>query len=265
MVDEARGPSGPEQRSAVVSDGTYQVEARSLWLRAPAEVKLEPVTEVLPPGSGDETAQLGSSVDAEPTPEEIARQEAEKLVEQARQEAEELKRQAREQGYTDGLKEGTAQGQNQGREEGRRELTAALERWLTMGDALTEAWRSRFEGLEREVKDLAVAAAEKIVHTHVASSPETVLGVIKDALRHAADAERVTVLVNPKDLNLVREASEELAGQVKGTDRFEIVEAERVEPGSCIVETRSQVIDATARAGFETLSDTIHGSKREPR
>lgn len=261
MVDEARGPSAPEQRSAVVSDGSYRIESRSLWLRAPAEVKLEPVTEGLPPGSGDETARL----EAQLTPEEIARQEAEKIVEQARQEAEELKRQAREQGYTDGLKEGTEQGKNQGREEGHRELKAALERWLTMGDALTEAWRTRFEGLEREVKDLAVAAAERIVRTHVASSPETVLGVIKDALRHAADAERVTVLVNPKDLNLVREASEELAGQVKGTDRFEIVEAERVEPGSCIVETKSQVIDATARAGFETLSDTVHGSKREPR
>ena len=261
MADAAHSPSTPVKRSVVVSDGTYRIEPQVLWLRPSSGVTLEPVTE-LPGPLVEDTAEL-EPVEAGPSPEEIARQEAERILEAARQEVEELKRQAREQGYADGVKEGSEQGRTQGREEGQAELKETLDRWLTQGDALTEAWRRRFDGLEAEVKTLAVAIAEKIVQAHLAAAPKTVLGVIKDALRHAVEAERVTVLVNAKDIGLVKSAKEGLAALLKGTEQFEVVESEKVEPGSCVVQTKTQVIDAMCKSRLENLRDTMQGATGE--
>jgi flagellar assembly protein FliH len=198
-------------------------------------------------------------VDAGPSPEELARQEVERIVEAGRTEAEELRRTGREQGYADGLKEGMEQGKATGRDEGLAELRGALDRWLTMGDALTAAWRTRFEGLEDEIRELSLAIGEKLVLAHLAAAPDAVIGIVRDALRHAAEAGQVTVIVNPRDAALVRSAQEDLGALLKGAGRFEIIEDEKVEQGACIVETKTQVIDATRKTRTDNLRDTMRG------
>lgn len=254
-------PRTPRGHPAVLAEGTYRLDRKVRWLRPPPAVKLEPVTELVDPVemARKRAAAEAAAAEAGPTPEELARREAERIREEARAEAEDLKREAREQGYADGLKEGVEEGRSQGREEGVGELREALDRWLTMGDALTEAWRARFDALLAEVKDLSVAIAEKLVLKQLEADPDTVLGVVRDSLRHAAEAERVTVLVNPADLALVRAAKEDLLGVLQGTERFEIVEADKVEPGSCLVETRTQVIDATRKSRLEDARSVMDG------
>ena len=84
-----------------------------------------------------------------------------------------------------------------------------------------------------------------------------ILDTVREALRHAAEADLVTVLVSPRDVALVRQAREELAALLKGTGRFEIAEDQKIEPGGCVVETKSQVIDATRNAWLGSIRDSI--------
>jgi len=249
------------RRSPVVSGGSYRIDPKPVWVRPPGAVKVDLVAgktqriedEEQAAAASAEAAAAAAAAAAIPTPEELAQMEADRILAQARGEAEDLKRQGREQGYADGLKEGMEQGRAEGREEGLKELQGALERWLSMGDALAEAWKARFDGVEEEAKALAVAAAEQLVQGQLALAPDTVLAVVKDCLRRAAEAEMVTVLVSPKDIALVRAHREELAALLKGTGRFEILEEPKVEMGSCVVETKTQVIDATRSTRIENL------------
>jgi len=252
------------RRSPVVAGGSYRLEKAPIWVRPPAAVKVDLVSgETKRLDDEERAAAEATAADAAaaaaaliPTPEELAHAEGERILAAARAEAEDLKRQGREQGYADGLKEGMDQGRAEGREEGLKELRDALERWLAMGDALSEAWRARFDGVEAEAKGLAVAAAEQLVQGHLALEPDAVLAVVRDCMRRAAEAELVTVLVSPKDVALVRAHREELAALLKGTGRFEILEDPKVEGGSCIVETKTQVIDATRATRMESLQNT---------
>ncbi|MEK7475487.1 MAG: FliH/SctL family protein [Candidatus Coatesbacteria bacterium] len=251
------------RKSPVVSGGSYRLDREPVWVRPPSGVKvdleagetqrLEDENRVA--AESAEAAAAAAAAAAIPTPEELARIEADRILAAARTEAEDLKRQGREQGYADGLKEGMDQGRAEGREEGLKELKDALERWLSMGDALAEAWKARFDGVETEATGVAVAAAEQLVQGHLALAPEAVLAVVKDCLRRAAEADLVTVLVAPKDVALVRAHRDELAGLLKGTGRFEILEEPKVEAGSCLVETKTQVIDATRATRLEGLKD----------
>ncbi len=255
----------PAKRSAIVSAGSYRFDREARWLRPhvappPSEAPTEAVLpeswtpEPVPVVVEDTPAAPAEPV---PTPQELAEAEAARILEAARAEAETLKTQAHEQGYTDGIKEGTETGRMQGREEALAELRETLDRWMTMGEALTEAWRLRFQGVEEEIKDLAVAAAEQLLHAQLAATPDAVLAVVRDALRHAAEADLVTVLVSPKDVAVVRAAKDELAGLLKGTGRFELLEDAKVEAGSCIVETKTQVIDATQATRTARLRDSM--------
>jgi flagellar biosynthesis/type III secretory pathway protein FliH len=70
----------------------------------------------------------------------------------------------------------------------------------------------------------------------------------------------VTVLVSPKDIGLVRATKEDLAALLKGTGRFEIIEDSKIEPGGCVIETKTQVIDATRRTRGDNLRDFARGS-----
>lgn len=255
-------PAKPGRRSAIVSAESVTVTGAPVWVRPPSAVRIEPSA------LAEETARLEdqarreaeeSAVPAGPTPQELAQREAEAIVAAARGEADGVRREAREQGYAEGLREGHEKGVADGREEGLAELRAALDRWLAMGDALAEAWRARFEGVEAEVRDVAVAAAERLAQEQLALAPETVLNVIRDCLRRAAEAELVTVLVSPKDVALVREHRDELAKVLRGTGRFEILEEPKVEPGSCLVETKTQVIDATRATRLKGLADAMEG------
>lgn len=259
----------PPRRSAIVSAGSYRIEREARWLRAPVAMPPaqpdaeEPVPEMWTPDPVPVMVEepAAEPVEAGPSPEALARAEAERILELARQDVESLRTLAHEQGYTDGLKEGVETGKLQGREEAIAELRDTLDRWMTMGEALTEAWRIRFQGVEDEVKDLAVAIAEQLVQAHLAVAPDAVVAVVRDALRHAAEADLVTVLVNPRDIAMVRAAKDELAGLLKGTGRFELLDDPKVEPGSCIVETKTQVIDGTQATRVDRLRDSMGGSK----
>jgi flagellar biosynthesis/type III secretory pathway protein FliH len=254
MAEETR------KRSVVIADGTYRLENRRVILRTPAQFRESNLPTL---DQAAETSVLEEAIQVPPPPsaEEIARENAEKILEEARREADSIRRQASEQGYAEGLKEGVEQGKAQGRGEAVSELREALDRWLTMGDALTEAWRNRFEGFDDEMKDLAVVSAERLVEKQLELSPETIVAVIKDSLRHAAEADSVTLLVSPKDVALVRAAREDLAAMLKGTGRFDIQEDPKVAAGGCLVVTKTQLIDATNK----TRSDIVRDSMRKVR
>ncbi len=255
-------PAKPGRRSAVVAAESVTVTDAPVWVRPPAAVRLEPADLAAETARLAELDRREAEISAEPagpTPQELARLEAERIVEAARGEADGLRREAREQGYADGLREGHEKGVADGRTEGLAELRAALDRWLAMGDALAEAWRTRFADVEAEVRDVAVAAAERLAQEQLTLAPELVLGVVRDCLRRAAEAELVTVLVSPKDVALVREHRDELAKVLRGTGRFEILEEPKVEPGSCLVETKTQVIDATRATRLKGIADAMEG------
>ena len=244
------------------------MERSKVFLRPPAPVRPEEPTERVGSTSEASTAVENAEitklpVEAPPSPEELARKAAEEIVDEATRLAEDIKRSAQEQGYTDGLKEGVEQGRAQGRGEAQEELRGTLERWITMGDTLAEAWRARFAGLEEEVRDVAIAAAERLTEKELTQSPDAVLGVVRDALRHAAEAESVTLLVCPKDVALVRGAREDLVSLLKGTGRFEIQEDPKVQPGGCLVVTKTQLIDATRKTRSEIIRDSMRGGGNE--
>src|SRR5436305_2910150 len=146
--------------------------------------QLEPVA-IQRPGSG-------------PTPEEIAA-----AIEQARAE-----------GFEEGRMAGLAE--NEGRiavaEDGLRAAAGAL---VAERGAVADA-------VERSAVVLALRIAEQAIRAAVDADPDRVLDAVQGALRALVERERVLVLVNPADLEIVRAGLAPLADGLGGIGNFEV-------------------------------------------
>jgi flagellar assembly protein FliH len=158
---------------------------------------------------------------------------------------------------------GHEQGLLQGRLEAEAQMAPAIAALREAADALA-AERDRVTALaEAAAVELGLKIAEHALAGAVAAQPERVVDVVRGALRRLVDRERVTILVNPDDLDLVRAASERLAGELGGIEHCDVQAERRVGRGGAIVRTVDGEVDATlatklARAR-EVLEEELRG------
>jgi flagellar biosynthesis/type III secretory pathway protein FliH len=174
------------------------------------------------------------------------------IVSQAKADARDLREAARAQGYEEGLAAGLA--------EARARVGPAADAFAEAVSAV-EAARDELVGLvEERAVELAVAIAEKIVGAAVDVRPELVLEVVGGALRRVLERDFIVLEVNPADLELVRDAVEELTQRLGGFRRIEVVAERRVGRGGCIVRTGEGEIDARIAEQLERAAELLRES-----
>jgi flagellar assembly protein FliH len=167
------------------------------------------------------------------------------ILAEARAEAEQIRENARAEGYA----------------AGRADAIASLEPALAaltqaIGDVRAAQDDMAVE-LERRAVELGLGLARKVVAGALSVQPELVVEVVTGVLRGIVERERVTVLVNPADLEIVREAMDGIRDSLGGMDHC-VVEAERrVGRGGCLVHTPVGEIDATVETKLERAGEVV--------
>jgi flagellar assembly protein FliH len=193
-------------------------------LEAPAAVVPAPAE----PGSGPDAVMAA-----------LARAEAE---------AERLRAAAREEGLRDG------------REEALAALTPALEALTQAAEGVRGEQFVRAERLEAHAVDLALFLAEKVIGGALAVQPELVVEAVRGALRGIVERERVTVLVHPEDLEMVRAAMESMKVTLGGIEHCEVQAERRVSRGGAIVRTADGDVDARMETKLQRAREVVEAA-----
>jgi flagellar assembly protein FliH len=172
-----------------------------------------------------------------------------RILADAAAEAERIRELARAEGHAEGL----AQGREDGLSEA-RSAAGALQQALSEALALREQLT---EETERDAVALALALAAKILAGTLAVEPERVLDSVRGALRRVTDRRRVTVLVDPADLETVSAAIAEVEAQVGGIDHCDVQADRRVGRGGAIVRTLESEVDASVDTQLERAREVI--------
>ena len=143
----------------------------------------------------------------------------------------------REQAFEEGFAAGVAQAQSQ-LDGPAAALAAAAEQLQALR---TDAAAS----VEADAVDLALRIAEQALGAAIAADPELVVEAVRGALRRLVERDRVLILVNPDDLELVREHTARLVSELGGIEHCEVQAERRVRPGGAIVRTSEGEVDAT--------------------
>jgi flagellar assembly protein FliH len=176
---------------------------------------------------------------------------AEQLIAEARQQTIQLQDEAFNQGKALGFEEGRLQGYHE---------TEAL---LKDASRIVEQARQErveiMEHCEKDILELALAVATRVIHTEITINQDIVLAVVKDAIRKAKDQERVVIRVNPIDFETVaaeKQTLQTLLGREMGMDiRGDL----GVDSGGCVIETDYGTIDARIDTQLDTVKKALLG------
>jgi flagellar assembly protein FliH len=157
------------------------------------------------------------------------------------------------------------QGYNVGYEQGRAAGTAAVEeataesirRLAALVSGVHENHAAFFRAAERQVVDLALQIAQKVVEREIQNIPDMAVHVIRAALEEMDARTALRVRVSPDDEELLRRQWIQVVPSGIGADRIELVADERVQPGGAIIETTHGQVDAQLESKLAQLGNAL--------
>lgn len=153
--------------------------------------------------------------------------------------------------------EGFQAGRQAGLEQGVAEIAEAAAVFTAAARGLRELRDELSADLEQGAIELALMLSGKILAGALEGRPELVVDVVQGALRRIADRRRISVLVNPGDLERVREALATITSQGSGIELCEVISEERVPLGGAIVRTSAGEIDASVHTQLERAREVM--------
>lgn len=186
-----------------------------------------------------------------------ARQEAAALVAAAEEQAVAIRREAYEEGYQQGFAEGQARGEEAGLEQAAGAIAEAASRAENMLALARQQAVEALQAAERQLVDLALAVAGKVLAREVTENPMVVLPIVQAALAKVQDQEQITVRVNPANYDFVLAARPELQAALAGDVALTVAADSSLKEGDCVVETPFGTVDARIDTQLELVTAAL--------
>jgi flagellar assembly protein FliH len=160
---------------------------------------------------------------------------------------------------------GEAEGRAAGLAAAREDAAPAVAALGASMQAISELRAQVIAELEADAVELALRLTEQILAGVVSVQPERVLDVARNALRHLTDRRRVTLVVNPEDLELVNECVNQLQSELGGIEHLGVQSDRRVARGGAIAHTEVGDIDAGLDVQMAKAREIVAAAfEREP-
>lgn len=207
----------------------------------------------------DRVAQEAQS-DAEQTRAD-AQQEAEQIRAQADSDAEQAKKEGYAYGYKAGEEDGYKKGYDDGFGKGKNTAIDETRDSVNMVQEVIEQLKDYHVQIladaQKDIAKMALGVARKILHKEIMTDPQTIVGVVKNALSQVSFKKRFVVHVNPLDLEVLKKAGEEVLGVLDSHETIKFKASPQVEAGGCVVQTESGTVDAQIDRQFQEVEDAV--------
>ena len=99
--------------------------------------------------------------------------------------------------------------------------------------------------------------ARRILEQELHSDPQALLALIRSAVSRAGSAHHVTLRLNPKDADKLRELSPEESGMSLSIGKVEIVGDASLTLGDCLVETELGTVDGRLATRLQEMREVV--------
>jgi flagellar assembly protein FliH len=152
---------------------------------------------------------------------------------------------------------GYAQGERAGLEAGGKRAEAMLRRVAQTIEELGGLRQTLIHETEREMVQLALTLARRVVHREVTLDPELAAALAHVALERLGTTTPATIRLNPEDYTIVAQDGARWGGQT-----VTVVPDPSISRGGCLVDSAFGSVDATIERQFDELSRALFGGDR---
>lgn len=150
-----------------------------------------------------------------------------------------------------------------GMHEAQQQMAAGVAALQAAAEALAAERERISTAVEPAAVELGLQIAEQAMAAAIAVQPERVVDVVRGALRRMVERERVTLLVNPEDLELVRAAAPGLVAELGGIEHCDVQAERRVGRGGAIVRTTEGEVDASVATKLARAREVLEEALRD--
>lgn len=277
VFPDISGPQPEEERKTTLTLVDFAAEFEAAQRAASGEAdemgvtleeivtEPEPEPETEPETEPDPIDQTAREIEAMlKRAEEEAAEILEKAREAAKLEAESIFESAKEEGRQEGYLEGVAQALEEGRlhqEQVAAKMQDEVEKFLDQAGAALD--RQLDENVN-ELRDLAIAIAEKVVAISLRSSTEIIGRMVQAALDKRKHREWIHIYISECDAKRMSQVPASLTAAVSGiSDRVRIIPMADDDSGTCVIEMPDEIIDASASTQLGNIRGLLANSGRQ--
>jgi flagellar assembly protein FliH len=167
----------------------------------------------------------------------------------SRKSLDEIETQAYIRGFNKGEKAGLESGAKK-IESLRRMLDEAVE-------ALRHARNRIQRDTEKEILELVLAVAGRIVGHEVQTNREAIVAVVREALQKVENQDTVVIKINPADIDFLDRLRLPFSGHSRNPDGYRIEADDSIGIGGCLIETDGGDIDARIESRLRIVGETF--------
>ena len=190
-------------------------------------------------------------------PKQISQEEImEQYIVEAKKKADEIYESELQRAYAEGIESAKIEAENIIKR-AEADYEAVINEIVKIKEEAILEYKNEVSSLERELLDLSLTIAEKIINYEVNRTDEYILGIVKDALNRVMSKKDVILKLSTADYYTVLSNKKLLVSSVKGFGEIELVQDESMEPGTCIVDTPMGVIDGSLQIRMDNIQKEI--------
>lgn len=191
--------------------------------------------------------------------------QAEEILNAAREGAEEIRRSALEEGRREGFELGYREGEAQAYQDHQaaynKELDDLEQQIVSFIQDMGNKKDKVLEKYIDDLKDIALAVAEKVIHTSLKSSSEIVKRMIISNTEKLKKAAWAKIYVGKEESGISIQGDAEFIRELsKLSDSVKIVVMQE-EPGTCIIELPSEIIDVSVGTQLENIRGILENAR----
>jgi flagellar assembly protein FliH len=136
-------------------------------------------------------------------------------------------------------------------------MAASIQQLAGLADSVLEQHATFHRAAERQVVDLALQIAQRVVEHEVENMPDLAVGVIRAALDEMDARTAVRVRVSPDDEELLRRRWSQVVPPGVDAQRIELQVDERIQSGGAVIETTHGHVDAQLDTKLAQLGNAL--------
>jgi len=165
--------------------------------------------------------------------------------------------QSYQEGFNEGLEKGISEGEKTGSERTAQKLEPVLDSLRQALLQLKNLRQDTYQRLEKEVVELALAIARKVICREIEVDKEVVVWVAREALAKIEDPGKITIKLNPSDFQFINETKYQLSEMIGNIDNVKLESEDSIQSGGCLVETDLGEIDARIEHQLQAVEESF--------